>query len=80
MTSIHFPKLPGIFGSTNINHRAGGASNQYIDKLPYRIKPAVSWPGGKSRLLKHILPLIPKHDCYAEPFAGGLAVLLAKQR
>jgi DNA adenine methylase len=40
----------------------------------------VSWPGGKSRLLKHILPLIPAHECYVEPFAGGLAVLLAKER
>ncbi|MEO8205995.1 MAG: DNA adenine methylase [Chthoniobacterales bacterium] len=46
----------------------------------YRIKPAVSWPGGKSKLLKYILPLIPKHTCYVEPFAGGLAVLLAKPR
>jgi DNA adenine methylase len=45
-----------------------------------RVKPALSWPGGKSRLLKHILPLIPKHACYVEPFAGGLAVLLAKPR
>lgn len=43
-----------------------------------RVKPAVSWPGGKTRLLKHILPLIPAHDCYCEPFSGGLAVLLAK--
>ncbi len=45
-----------------------------------RVKPAVSWPGGKSRLLKHLLPLIPPHECYVEPFAGGLAVLLAKKR
>lgn len=43
-------------------------------------KPAVTWPGGKSRLLQHILPNIPKHSCYVEPFAGGLAVLLAKPR
>lgn len=38
------------------------------------------WPGGKSRLLQHILPLIGEHTCYCEPFAGGLAVLLAKPR
>ena len=42
------------------------------------IKPAVRWPGGKTRMLKDILPLIPPHSCYVEPFAGGLAVLLAK--
>lgn len=45
-----------------------------------RIRPAISWPGGKSRLLKHILPLISEHTCYCEPFAGGLAVLLAKPK
>ena len=45
-----------------------------------RVRPAISWPGGKSRLLDSILPLIPKHTCYCEPFAGGLAVLLAKPR
>ena len=38
------------------------------------------WPGGKGRLLKHLLPLITPHVCYCEPFAGGLAVLLAKPR
>ncbi|MDR2462304.1 MAG: DNA adenine methylase, partial [Verrucomicrobiales bacterium] len=43
-----------------------------------RVEPAVRWPGGKSRLLNEILPLIPPHTCYVEPFAGGLAVLLAK--
>ena len=46
----------------------------------HRTKPAVSWPGGKSRLLDHILPKIQKHKCYCEPFSGGLAVLLAKPR
>lgn len=47
---------------------------------PFRVKPAITWPGGKSRLLGKILPLIPKHETYVEPFAGGLAVLLAKPR
>jgi len=45
-----------------------------------RIRPILRWPGGKSRLLKKILPLLPPHTCYCEPFAGGLAVLLAKER
>lgn len=37
-------------------------------------------PGGKSRLLRYILPLIPTHTCYCEPFGGGAAVLLSKPR
>lgn len=49
-------------------------------KSNYRIKPAIVWPGGKSRLLDEILPVIPKHEAYVEVFAGGLAVLLAKPR
>jgi DNA adenine methylase len=47
---------------------------------PEKAKPALRWQGGKRRLLKHILPLITPHTCYCEPFAGGLAVLLAKER
>lgn len=43
-------------------------------------KPIIRWPGGKTRLLKTILPLIRPHTCYVEPFAGGLATLLAKGR
>ena len=31
-------------------------------------------------MLKYILPVIPAHDTYIEPFAGGLAVFLAKAR
>lgn len=46
---------------------------------PFRYRPAVCWPGGKTRLLDAILPLIPKHECYVEPFCGGMAVLLAKE-
>lgn len=44
------------------------------------VKPCFAYPGGKTRMLKHILPLLPSHKTYVEPFAGGLAVLLAKPR
>ena len=43
-------------------------------------RPIVRWPGGKRRHLKKLLPLILPHVCYVEVFAGGLAVLLAKDR
>ena len=43
-------------------------------------KPIVRWPGGKTRLLKHLLPLIRPHKTYVEAFAGGMALMLAKER
>lgn len=45
-----------------------------------RTRPILRWPGSKSRMLPKLLPLIPPHVCYCEPFAGGMAVLLAKAR
>ncbi|HEY1791558.1 MAG TPA: DNA adenine methylase [Opitutaceae bacterium] len=41
-------------------------------------RPVISWPGGKGRMLKHLLPLIPAHTCYVEPFFGGGALFFAK--
>lgn len=47
-------------------------------ELP-RAKPVIGWPGGKTRMLKHILHRIPEHTLYCEVFGGGLAVFLAHQ-
>lgn len=41
--------------------------------------PILRWPGGKSRMLKELLPMIRPHKTYVEAFAGGLALLLAKE-
>ena len=39
--------------------------------------PIIKWPGGKSRELPHIRPLIPDYDRYIEPFFGGGALFFA---
>jgi len=42
-------------------------------------KPIVPWMGGKRRLAKTILPMIPDHQCYVEPFCGGAAIFFMKE-
>ncbi len=38
------------------------------------------YTGGKNKLLSRLLPHVPAHTVYVEPFAGGLALLRAKPR
>jgi DNA adenine methylase len=38
------------------------------------------WVGGKSRLRKQIISLLPKHTCYVELFSGAAWVLFGKPR
>lgn len=44
-------------------------------KLEEKLSPVFKWGGGKRQLLERILPLIPPHTRYYEPFVGGAAVL-----
>lgn len=42
------------------------------------MKPPLAYYGGKTTIAERIVALLPPHDHYVEPFAGSLAVLLAK--
>lgn len=53
---------------------------KYCTPVKTRLKTPISYYGGKQSMLKHILPLIPKHRVYVEPFFGGGAVFWAKEQ
>lgn len=42
------------------------------------MKPPFTYFGGKTSIAERIVALLPAHEHYVEPFAGSLAVLLAK--
>ncbi len=43
------------------------------------MKSFIAYLGGKSNLTKKIIPLIPKHTCYCEVFAGAAWLLFKKE-
>ena len=43
------------------------------------MRTPVSYYGGKQKLVSKILPMIPKHNLYVEPFCGGAAVFFSKE-
>lgn len=43
------------------------------------VSPILKWVGGKRQLIESIVPLIPEHTTYYEPFVGGGAVLFHTQ-
>ncbi len=49
-----------------------------MKKDPF-VGPILKWAGGKRQLLDIILPLIPDHTTYYEPFLGGGAILFGLQ-
>jgi len=50
-----------------------------MEAIKPKMKTPISYYGGKQTMLKHILPLIPEHKVYVEPFFGGGAVFFAKE-
>jgi DNA adenine methylase len=42
------------------------------------MKGPIPYVGGKNRFITKILPLLPKHITYVEPFAGGAQILFQK--
>ncbi|CAG5017731.1 hypothetical protein DYBT9275_05835 [Dyadobacter sp. CECT 9275] len=47
-------------------------------KQEINLKTPITYYGGKQKMLRHILPRIPQHKLYVEPFFGGGAVFWAK--
>ncbi len=43
------------------------------------LRTPISYYGGKQKLVTTILPLIPGHNLYCEPFVGGAAIFFSKQ-
>lgn len=43
------------------------------------MKSIISWLGGKSKLAKQIIEMMPEHKCYCEVFAGAGHVYFRKE-
>lgn len=44
------------------------------------MRTPITYYGGKQKLVSTIIPLIPEHKLYCEPFCGGAAVFFAKPK
>jgi len=47
-------------------------------KQSIQLKTPITYYGGKQKLVPYILPRIPEHELYAEPFVGGAAIFFSK--
>ncbi len=44
------------------------------------LRSPVTWFGGKGHLAQRLVPLLPPHECYLEPFFGGGSLFFQKPR
>jgi DNA adenine methylase len=70
--AIHVQKL--LARAHAVLARVGPPSEH--DELEKRI---IRSPAGKRNVVKWLLPLVPPHRCYVEPFAGSAALFFAKE-
>ena len=59
---------PDLISDTQILPRSGKSNSPF------------SYPGGKFYARRQILDLLPAHDGYCEPFAGGASIFFAKHK
>ncbi len=50
-----------------------------MNQTTKRMKPPLTYYGGKQLMLKNLLPILPEHRIYDEPFFGGGALFFAKE-
>lgn len=65
------------FNNSLINRGCGGFGYKVCKR--FDVKTPISYYGGKQNLISEILPLIPDHQQYVEPFCGGAALFWAKK-
>lgn len=50
-----------------------------MNAIEVRMKTPITYYGGKQKMLKIILPMIPEHDIYVEPFFWWRGRVLGKR-
>ncbi len=74
MTASQQRATPAIGVLDGDSREHGGAA------LHRPLRSPVTWFGGKGHLARHIVPLLPPHECYVEPCCGAGAVFWWKPR